>query len=1542
MAEPIQPPPGAAAAAAAAAGSPGAAPDLAGRRSNLSHAKRDLLARWLRGQPTAGAGAAAPIPRRAAGEPVPLSFAQQRIWFLDQLDPGSPAYNLGGALRLRGELDVRALAAAGGELVRRHEVLRTALVVVDGEPRQVVHPARRGAGLPLVDLGLLGGARREAVLAGLACAAVRQPIDLERGPLLRLGLARVAPHEHVLLLTLSHAAGDSWSLGLLIGELAALYQAFARRRPSPLPELPIQYADFAVWQRRRLAGDLLAEQLAWWRRQLDGAPPALELPADRPRPPARSGRGALLPVALEPDVARPLRSLCLAERTTFFAGLLAACQLLLHRLSGERTIVVGTPVANRGHVQLEKLVGFFANTLALRLDVAAGASFRELLRQAGETVRGALAHQDLPFERLVEELHPRRDLARTPVFQVMFVLQNAPMPPLAMAGLTMETLDLDPGTAKFDLTLTLADAAAGGAAGTLEYSSDLFDRDRMLRLRGVLERLAAAAAASPDEPAGELPLLSAAERHQLLREWNDSGCRLAGAATVHGLVAAQARRTPEAAAVVDRQTVSSYAELVHDAARLADRLRAAGVGRGSLVGIAVERSRELMVGLLGILECGAAYVPLDPDYPAERLRYMVEDSGIAVLLTAGERLAGLGGERVRRFDLRGAAASAAGAAAARTAGPAGGAAGAGDLVYAIYTSGSTGRPKGALNVHGAVVNRLLWMQETYRLTERDRVLQKTPCGFDVSVWELFWPLAAGAALVFAEPGGHRDSAYLARLVAEQSITVAHFVPSMLQPFLEEEESRRCASLRQVVVSGEALSAALRDRCLERLPAAALDNLYGPTEAAIDVSVWPCRPAAADAPVPIGRPIANLRLYVLDPARREAPAGIPGELCIGGAGLGRGYLRRPDLTAERFVPDACGEEPGARLYRTGDLARCRRDGAIEFLGRLDHQVKVRGVRIELGEIEATLLREPAVREAVVAARPGPAGETRLVAWVAGPDRAALLPERLRAAVAHELPEAMVPAVFVVLDALPLGAHGKVDRQALPDPVPAAGAAPGEAGFELPRNAREAAVAAIWTEILGVPRVGIHDDFFALGGHSIAAARMLQALRRAFRVELPLRLLFQRPTVAALAAAIAAPRPGGAAAAAPGLPYMGRDELAAQAHLGSDFVVAAAVRAVAPMAAAGPGSPPARVLLTGATGFLGPFLLHQLLVQLPGARIDCLVRAADPALAEQRVRSGLAACGLWEESFAGRLRGLPGDLARPLLGLAPQEIDRLAADVDAIYHNGAWVNLFLGYPTLAPANVAGTREVLRLAARGRPKPVHHVGTVSVFASAGGAPLAAVDETTPLDAIHGLLGGYSQSKWVAESLVRQAAERGVQATVYRLGRVAPHSGSGRGNFGDLLFRMLRGSLEIGAAPDLETEVEMAPVDYVSGALVHLSRQPAAAGAVYHLVHPRPVTWRRLLDALDAAAAPRRPLARLPATAWEEAIRRAAESSGSDALHALLPFLGDAAAAAGDAPVATQPAVRCRRTLAALAGSSWRCPPLDDRLLGLYLRRLTKGVTT
>ncbi|HVR07263.1 MAG TPA: amino acid adenylation domain-containing protein [Thermoanaerobaculia bacterium] len=1054
-----------------------------------------------------------------------LSFAQQRLWFMEQLQTGTSVFNIAATLRLVGRLDVAALARAFAEMAARHEAVRTTFAIVDERPVQVIS-AKAAPRLAVVDLTPLPADAAAAEAHDQALAEAARPFDLERGPLLRLTLLRL-PGEQWLLLTMHHLVSDGWSMAVLLREVIASYRGFVGGgRTAPVAELPIQYADFALWQRGWLQGEILEGHLAFWRERLAGSPAVLQMPADRARPPAQSFRGARYDLLLPQAVTGPLAQAARRQGTTLFTILLAALAVLLHRWSGEIDLVIGTPIANRRRTEVRNLIGLFVNMLAVRVDLGGQPLFHGLLRSLHDGLLEAHAHQELPFERLVEELRPERTASHAPLFQVVFAYQNVAMPRLELPGLAVEPLTIDPGTAMFDLTLNLEERP-DGLAGWWEYSSDLFDRLRIVRLAAHFENLVAAigAGAGSGSDTGidvdALPMLSPGELRQVTAEWNDTRCD-APAATLHGLFAAQAQRTPHAVAVRCEDAVLSYAGLNVRADRLARRLRSLGVGPEVVVGVYAERSLALIVGVLAVLQAGGAYLPLDPANPAERLEFVLGDAGAGVVV-AEERLAGhlpAHAATVVAVHASEAAPSAPPAPAEERRGArAPAAAGPENLANVIYTSGSTGRPKGAMNTHGAVVNRLVWMQSAYRLGPADAVLHKTPFGFDVSVWELFWPLATGAQLVMALPGGHQDPDYLAATIARQRISTLHFVPSMLAAFLEAEGLDRCRDLRRVIASGEALPADLAASFFSRLPWVELHNLYGPTEAAIDVTAWPCERDAGARPVPIGRPIANLRIHLLTAGLAPVPSGALGELCIAGAGVARGYLGRADLTAERFLPDPFAERPGARMYRTGDLARFRADGAVEYLGRADHQVKIRGFRIEPGEIEAALERCPGVRSAVVLARSDAAGSPRLAAYVVPADGVAAAETsaaKLAAALAASLPAYMVPADFVFLAALPLNANGKVDRRALPPPD--AAAAKAATAYLAPRSQAEEVLCGIWAEVLGLPRIGVHDNFFALGGHSLLAPRTVSRLRRSFGVEVPLRALFDRPTVAGLAALI----------------------------------------------------------------------------------------------------------------------------------------------------------------------------------------------------------------------------------------------------------------------------------------------------------------------------------------------------------------------------------------------------------------------------------------
>jgi amino acid adenylation domain-containing protein len=1034
-----------------------------------------------------------PVPREGG---LPLSFAQERLWFLDQLQPGSAAYNVPAAVRLTGNLDVVLLIASAREVVRRHESLRTTFEDRGGEPVQVIAPELALA-VPLVDLGALPAEAREAEARRLASAEARRPFDLQTGPLVRVSLLRLGEREHAALVVFHHIVSDGWSMGVFLSELAGLY------RGSPLPPLPVQYADFAHWQRRWLAGEVLEAELASWRERLAGAPRTLELPTDRPRPAVPALRGRQLAVAVPPELTEALVRLGRREGVTPFMTLLALFQTLLGRLAGSGEVPVGTPIAGRNRREIEGLIGFFVNTLVLSTDLSGGPDVRELLRRAREVSLHGYAHQDLPFERLVEELQPERDFSRNPLFQVMFALQNAPFTALDLPALRLEPIEAESGTAKFDLTLSLREQG-GGLRGVLEYGTALFDAATPERWWRSFLVLLAAAVEDPERRVASLPLLDARERQQLLVEWNDGGVATWGDRVLPELLAAQAARTPDAVALVCGDERVSYAELERSAVRLAHALRRLGVGPEDIVALHLERGLELITAMLATLKAGGAYLPLDPALPAERRKFLLEDSKARVVLTrdpaavnaSGPVLSLEPGWEDRLPEPEGLLPS-----GLLPAHPA----------YVIYTSGSTGQPKGVVIPHSALVNHMLWMQESLPLTPEDRVLQKTPAHFDASVWEIWAPLLAGARLVLARPDGHRDPDYLVVALREHGITVLQVVPTLLRALLEQEGLDQCRTLRRLCAGGEALTADLRDGFFALGLDAELVNFYGPTEVTID-SVW--TRVGREGAVPIGRPVANTRVWLLDAWGEPVPTGVAGHLHLGGTSLGRGYVGRPDLTAASYVPDPFGPA-GSRLYRTGDLARWRPDGLLEYLGRIDHQVKIRGFRIELGEIEAALRRLPQVREAAVLVREHGPGDKRLAAFVAMPPEGPG-PAELRAALAETLPEALVPSSFLRLDSLPINTSGKVDRQALARLTPEANDLEGIGESLAPRDTLEMQLAGLWEELLGVGPVGVRDDFFALGGHSLLAVRLVARVRERLGRTIPLNTFLQKSTVEELAA------------------------------------------------------------------------------------------------------------------------------------------------------------------------------------------------------------------------------------------------------------------------------------------------------------------------------------------------------------------------------------------------------------------------------------------
>ncbi|RMD95402.1 MAG: amino acid adenylation domain-containing protein [Calditrichaeota bacterium] len=1035
----------------------------------------------------------------------PLSFAQQRLWFLDQLEPGNSAYNIPAAFRLKGKLNIQALEKSIIEIQRRHKVFQTQFIAENGKPVQVINP-EIFAKPSIIELQNLPESRRMNELQPLMQEQIQQPFDLSKGPLLRITLFHLDKEDHVLLLVMHHIIADGWSVGIFIQEMATLYQIFLDNSndlpvEGVLPELKLQYGEFAVWQREWLQGERLTKQMNYWKQQLADVP-VLELPTDYPRPVLQTYRGRRERIELSPELTASIKKLSLAEGATVYMTLLTTFMCLLYRYSGQEDISVGTPIANRHYENIENLIGFFVNTLVLRAHLKGNLTFQQLLSRVRQTTLAAYDHQDLPFEMLVDTLHPKRSLNRTPLFQVMFSLQNTPSQSISLPELELENIDVYNGKAKFDLTVYMWEEA-NKLCGVFEYNADLFKASSIKRMIQHFKNLLGGVVSQPNQKISAQPLLSSNERSQLLSEWDGGVAREEEFRSFPEVFEEVALREPDRVAVeVDGERLS-YGELNARSNCLAGYLRGLGVGPEVLVGVYMERSLELLVALLGVLKSGGAYVPLDPSYPRERLSYMIEDSGLGVILTQ-ESLVGevpSEGVLVVSVDGRWAEISKAG-----FGGIEGGVDGR-NLAYVIYTSGSTGRPKGVGVEHRSLMNFLEAMREEPGLGREDRVLAVTTLSFDISALELYLPLLVGGRVVLAGREVARDGRRLGELISRRGVTVMQGTPATWRLLLGSGwlgDGRL-----KMLCGGEALS---RDLAVQLLGLGGeLWNMYGPTEATVWCMV--CRVEGLDeGEVYIGGPVRNLRYYVLDGNLEPVPVGVCGELYIGGLGLARGYLGRGDLTAERFLPDPFSGEAGDRMYRTGDLVRYCGGGRLEYLGRLDHQVKVRGFRIELGEIEACLRGHRGVRDAVVLVQEV-GGERQLVGYVVCGGGAVPSVSELRSYLGGYLPEYMVPNSYVYLDALPLTPNGKVDRGSLPLP---GGARPElSTSYVAPQNEVERVIAEIWQGVLGVEEVGIEDNFFDLGGHSLLLVQVQNKLQEHFKRDIPIIDLFKYPTVHALA-------------------------------------------------------------------------------------------------------------------------------------------------------------------------------------------------------------------------------------------------------------------------------------------------------------------------------------------------------------------------------------------------------------------------------------------
>ncbi|GAA3040161.1 non-ribosomal peptide synthetase [Actinokineospora globicatena] len=1394
---------------------------------------------------------------------APQSFAQRRMWFLDALYPGSPLYNVAFTVRVRGPLDLTALRGALDVLVARHDALRTVFAESDGEPVQIV----RGAGSADVTVvPVTGSADAERLID----AEARRPFDLSTGPLLRVLVLRLADDDHHVMITLHHIVTDGWSQAVLFTELSAAYAALVRGHQPELPPLPLTYSEYTRWQLEEAKSPLGELSLEYWVDALRGAPELLALPTDRPRPATQSFEGAVYrKVMPSAAIAAALPEL----GGTMFMVLLAAYQALLARYSGQDDIVVGTAVNGRSRPDAEPLVGLFVNTIPLRTSLAGDPTFRELVARVRDVALDGMSYADVPLERIVAAVTPSRGQGHAPVFQVGFTVTNLPPTVLELAGAEVSVPDfVTSGTAKVDLMVAAAEIGDEMVVD-IEYDVALFDRSTIEVFADRFARFTAAVVAAPDTRVRDIDLTTDEERIV------PGGADFSPAPLVPGLIAARSESTPDAVAVVDGDQVLTYGELSLRANALAWRLREHGVGPETIVALGFSASVEAIVAIVGIHAAGGAYLPVDPSHPTDRLAALLVDAAPSVLVTnSPEAFPGYAGP-VLAVDVD----------EVETAPP-------NDLdrdhlAYVIYTSGSTGAPKGVAVQHGTLANLAAAFADAHPFGPADRVLMIPPLTFDASAGDVFPALISGSALVLCHDPAALSGADVIRLCAEQDITMVDTAAPLWRKWTDDLIATGVpgpSPLRTMMVGGDAVDvAAVRD--WTALTGVTLVNHYGPTEATVCATL---HVAAGDEPgtrLPIGKPLPHVRAYVLDDDLRPVLAGLPGELCLGGDTLARGYLGRGDLTADRFVPDPFGP-PGSRLYRTGDLARWRPGGVLEFLGRVDRQVKIRGHRVEPAEIEAACRVHPDVADALVVARADDRGEVGLVAYVVSDH-----PADLRAFLRASLPEYLVPSEFVGLAQFPVTGSGKLDMAALPEPVRQPKA------LVRPRSATARVLAAEWSALLGVDAVGEDDDFFALGGHSLLAARMITRVRLALDIDIPLRAVFDASSLGELAAII------------------DRQSPAAQVDLWAEAVLPDDIRPTPGPSAIDRASAPDTILLTGATGFLGGYLLADALAHTT-ARVYCLVRADSEADALARIERGLRTYGLWTPSAAERIVPVPGDLGSPRLGLTEDRFDELSRTVDTIIHCGGTVHFAQSYAELKSANVSGTIEVLRLATRHGGIPVHFISTLGVY------PLhlpGTITEGDIPDEPDQLERGYEQTKWVADTLVRAAGDAGLPVTVHRPARVTGDSHTGASSGADLFASELRAVTGLGATPDLDVAEDMAPVDHVASAIGWLSRQPSAYGHNFHFYNSRTITSATIAQTLRDHGYP---VSQIPYSDWYATLQTAAATSPDPALSAI-------AAASNPTPDLRLREFDCTTTETRLAAADIICPPADQALLHRYL---------
>ena len=1486
--------------------------------NSLTNQKRDLL-KLLLNKKGINLQTETILPRPNS-EPAPLSFGQEQLWFLSQIQDNT-TYNLPLALQISGSLNISVLEQVITEIVRRHEILRTNFQQIEGKNLQVIRP-EINISLQVINLEQITAKQQLQNVERLINQETDKIFNLSEDDLFQSTLYQLNQNSYILLLNMHHIISDGWSIGILLQELSTLYGAYLAGNKSPLPDLQIQYADYAIWQKEKFTSEIREKQLNYWKQQLADIPPLLELPTDKPRPPIQSFRGGIWEFSINSNLSQKIRTLTQQSDATLFMTMLAAFVILLYRCSGQDDILIGSPMAGRNRQEIQSLIGYFVNTVVLRTKLTGNPNFREILNQVRQVATDAHNYQDIPYNQVVEALNPQRNLSYNPVFQILFDLQHSLTDKLQLPGLTLQPFLGEHSTSKFDLSLIIEDRGTE-LIGAWEYSSDLFTQEAISRITENFQTLLNGIVNNPETPINQLPIISAFEQQQILEKWNNTQQDYPESFCIHELFTQQVIKTPDAIAVKFGNQQLTYTQLNQKANQLANYLQNCGVTSEVLVGLYLERSLDILIAILAILKAGGAYLPLDPKYPQTRLTDILNDSQVSIILTQEKLLTSLSsplprGEtpltpyqgKIILLDTDLTIISQQNIETPISAIKPD------NLAYVIYTSGSTGKPKGVMITHQNIVNHATSIIDKYQINSHDRILQFTTFIFDVAAEEIFPAWLSGATLIICPQEMVTNLIEFSQFLAQESLTVVNLPTPYWQEWvleIDRKVSQIPDSLRLVITGSDQVlpeKLALWQKLVtEKRQNIQWINAYGLTETTITSTVYQLPvnyQLNTTHSVPIGRPIANTEIYILDQNLQPVPIGIPGELHIGGAGLARGYLNRKQLTNEKFISNPISSSKSSRLYKTGDLARYLPDGNIEFLGRIDYQVKIRGFRIELGEIEAVLAQHPLVKSSAVIVREIQPGNKQLVAYVVTEDHSNIQQD-LRSFLKQNLPDYMLPAFFVRLAELPLTPTGKINRRALSALMLELNH---EIDYILPRNPLEQKLAEIWCQVLGLEKVSVEENFFNLGGHSLATIQIISRIRETLKIDLPLQYLFTEPTIAGLTKII-------------------NQLLQTADHITpiDDFYVDAILDS-----SIKPQNLPQQftnqlqhILLTGATGFLGVHLLHELL-EKTSANIHCLVRAENVSEARNKLKNKLSFYQLWNEQDSQRIIPIIGNLEKNLLGLSEKEFQDLASQIDMIYHSGASVNLIYPYSVLKPANVLGTQEILRLASQIKIKPVHFVSTTSVFCPENYPENEVLLESDPLDYYQGLVGGYPQSKWVAEKLVMQARERGLPVTIYRAARIIGHSQIGICNTEDLFSRIITTCMQLGATPNIDWEDNLTPVDYVSQAIVYLSFQKESLGKAFHLLNPQIISMNHLFNLIRELGYQ---LPQISYDQWYYQLINLMQKSADKKLEIMSAFFP---------PTSQQkipePKFDYQNTVKGLFGANINCPPINENLLSQYFK--------